>query len=706
MIDRLTKYLLCIVVACGACLAQSGLELKFREAVRHLRLGQREQALAKLEQVLAADPSNAQALHLWQQTDAAIFTLLLEQQGDFAKIARMLANRAAAARSVLSNDQQSIRELVEAALRGASFAVRDQAMAALIADHGGYATPALAEVIGDPDEDSAANRAILVLTRIGAGAVLPLIEALASDNHLLRRNAGAALAHIADRRSAPALARMAQDEREAVRRVANQALKAIGIPAGADPVELFLAQSRRYLESGGVGSSNTGEVVWNLVAGKLAPAEIPGPIYHLELAKRHAEAARRQDPASEQALVLQARSYLGQAATLTEYASIEDSSEAMVALAQTVPSLRRVALAAGPAILRQVLRESIQARQIPVAVMAIEALAETETRKGLDDSPLLAALGNSDARIAYAAALAICKLGAGGPIPSSERVVRILANAVTEESILLVKVVAGDQAAAIAAREADSSQRGIAVDVASSGKVAISEIYNFPDYDVVVVADDLPDLHSQDVIQLILRRNPSIKILALTTDKVAAIERGTYVDGVIEGPLTGETLIAEVDQLLGIGAGASRSRAQQVAIAASEALYDLARAGIDVSSAISKLVAQLDREDAVALPAAEAIGAGGDLLAVDSLLAVLADDSASLALRGACAVSLGSIIGRADRLPHGCFATMLAIATDAEQDPGLRSSVVTALGRGRLSPGERLKFTEGLKVLLGVSSKF
>ena len=49
---------------------------------------------------------------------------------------------------------------------------------------------------------------------------------------------------------------------------------------------------------------------------------------------------------------------------------------------------------------------------------------------------------------------------------------------------------------------------------------------------------------------------------------------------------------------------------------------------------------------------------------------------------------------------------MLAIATDAEQDPGLRSSVVTALGRGRLSPGERLKFTEGLKVLLGVSSKF
>ncbi|MHC5062715.1 MAG: HEAT repeat domain-containing protein [Planctomycetota bacterium] len=697
MVSRIGNSLLVLfatLLPCAALQAQSEVESLFQEGVRLLRMGEREQAMVKLRQVLAADPSNKEAFDLWRQADESSFLLLLEEAGDFAKIGEMLLNRAARSSGDLSRDPDAIAGLVEQAVKGNDYGVRERATIELIKSHSEFAVPALCRVIADPDEDLAVNHAILVLTRIGSRAVLPLVETLKSDNELLRRNAASALVLIADIRSAPAFARISKDSSEAVRYVAHRGLAAVGIAAGADPVQLSLAQSASYLSSSSLRVGQLSEVVWNLQDAALTSVDIPAPLYHLELAKRYAEEARRQDPASEEALILMARAYLAQAATVEEYLRLDPENESMQPLQASLPRLKMVAMAAGPDILRRALQESLRDQQVVVAEACIAALAETEDRRDLAGSPLLQAINSGDNRIAYAAALAISKVGAGGPIPASNVVVRILAQAASEESLQLVKVIArGAQASAAA-----GSQRGLAVDAVDTGKRAISQIYSFPNYDLVVVSDDLPDLHARDVVDLIRRRNPAIKILLLSKDEAAAETYGDSIDGILVGPLTGDSLASKAKEVLADMDARRQTRADRISTAASTALYSLARSGADVVPAMGRLAAQLDRRDPVALPAAMAIGEGGDVGSIPSLLQVLSAQDSSLELKLACARATGRILGRAEQLPSGCFAALMAIATDPAQDQGLRSAVVTALGKGRLSPGNRLKLTEALKL--------
>lgn len=698
MATRIGKSLLSFVAAllpCALLPAQSEVEKLFQEGVRLLRMGERDQAMVKLRQVLAADPSNKEAFDLWREADESNFLLLLEEAGDFAKIGEMLLNRAAMSSGELSRDPEAIAKLVEQAVHGENFGLRETATVALIKSHGEFAVPALCGIIADPDEDQGVNHAILVLTRLGRRAVLPLVEALQSNNELLRRNAASALVLIADIRSAPAFARIAKDSSEAVRYVAHRGLAAVGINAGADPVQLGLAQAARYLSSSSLRVGQLSEVVWKLEKGSLSMVDVPAPLYHLELGKRFAEEARRQDPASEEALVLMARAYLAQAATIEEYLRFDPENESMQALQGSLLRLRMVAMAAGPDILRRALQESLRDQQVVVAEACIAALAETEDRRDLAGSPLLQAINSGDRRIAYAAALAISKVGAGGPIPASKVVVRILAQAVGEESLHLVKLIGKD---AQTGEAAAGITGGLAVDAVNSGRRAISQIYSFPNYDVVVVSEDLPDLHARDVVDLIRRRNPAIKILLLCADESAAEAYGESIDGVILGPLNANNLISKAREVLVDLDAGRQQRADLISSSASAALYSLARSGVDVIPATTSLGAQLDRPDPVSLAAAMAIGEGGDVSSIPALLQVLSSEGSSPELKLASARATGRILGRAEQLPTGCFDQLLSIATDPAQDQALRSVVVTALGKGRLSPGNRLMLTEALKL--------
>ena len=74
------------------------------------------------------------------------------------------------------------------------------------------------------------------------------------------------------------------------------------------------------------------------------------------------------------------------------------------------------------------------------------------------------------------------------------------------------------------------------------------------------------------------------------------------------------------EALADVEPGPRRARANKVAVSASEALQRLARSQVDVSGAIANLVAQLNRADDVAIPAANAIGAGGSIGQADSLV--------------------------------------------------------------------------------------
>jgi Tfp pilus assembly protein PilF len=80
MASSFHQYLLAFAAAAvvgSPVLAQSSLQ----EAVTQLRLGEKDAALEKLKQILAEDPSNEQALELYNSVSQNEWYLLVTSQG-------------------------------------------------------------------------------------------------------------------------------------------------------------------------------------------------------------------------------------------------------------------------------------------------------------------------------------------------------------------------------------------------------------------------------------------------------------------------------------------------------------------------------------------------------------------------------------------------------------------------------------------------
>lgn len=702
MAKFLGKTLLSLVAACvahGVTLAQEELDPSFRDAVRMYRTNRAAEGLEKLKEFLASGPSQEQAFELVKSSDPAVWQLLLAQGGETEQIARHLLGVATAARKQMSRDDAAIRGLLAGATSDDSLE-RRKAVAQLAADHGEFAVAAMLEILGDADQSKAQDRAMLAIHQIGRPAVMPLIAALKSENALLRRNCAAALTEIADRRAAAPLAWLAAtDTSEAIRDVAERGLAKLGIARGTSAVELFQRDAEAYLSGVGVREGDRSEVVWTWKDGKLAHADVPSSIYGFELAKAWAHDAVRLDPANDAAKSLLARSYLAQVAAIKQSAAANPDDTVMQELANAEGRLKLVAAAMGEDVIARAVAESIVQGQSSVAVEAIEALGGAGSQGDASNAALVAALDDVDARVRYAAALALSNANNGKDWPAASKVVGVLAQAVAEEAIRAVMVVDSNPVTQKVAREA-STRRGISVAEATSGKGAIADFYSFPRYDVVVVSDTLNDVLPEDVISLIRERAPSTKVLLLTRSDESATRFEGKVDGVIkvEGQLAAADLVAKAIEVAG-EIDPRRAGADKVAIAAAHTLVKLAREKVDVSAAAENLAAQLDREDAVAIPAATALGEGGTLAHVGKLAALVTGETASEGLKVAAAEAIGGIFTRADAVPDAVFDGLLVIARDEAKPLALRAAIVSSLGRGKLSPGARSQLAAALAII-------
>ncbi|MGE0143326.1 MAG: HEAT repeat domain-containing protein [Planctomycetota bacterium] len=700
MAKLFAKTLLSLVAACvaqGITLAQD-VEQTFTDAVRLIRTNKAEEGLAKLRELVAASPDHETALGLVKTTDPAIWQLLLGMGGEYEQVTRHLMSVATEARKQMSRDDSAVRGLLGGLFSDVSVERRKAAMQ-LSAEHGEFAVPALLEVLGDADQSVNADRAMLAIFQIGRPAVMPLIAALESDNELLRRNCAAALGQIGDKRAvAPLAAIAANDANEAVREVAKRGLARLGVPADASAVALYSKDAEAYLTGVGVRDGDRSEVVWQWKDGALAFVDVPANLYGLELAKAWAHQAVRLEPANENAKTLLARSYLAEASAIKDSAAANPDDSTMQELSASVDRFRMVAMALGKDTLRDALSESLAASQSEVAVEAIEALGGV-AGDGADTAPLLAALDASDARVRYAAALALVKASEGKALPSASKVVSVLGQAVSEEAIRAVLVVDANPTTAKAVREA-SSRRGVAIQDASSGKRAIADFYAFPSYDVVVVSDTLSDILPEDVISLVRERSPETKVLLLSRSEDSAARLEGKVDGVItpEGDLTTTQLIEKANEVAG-ELDPRRKKADKVAVAAAHSLLRLARENVNVVAAAAELGKQLDRNDEVAIPAAAALGAGGTLEQLGRLAALVTGESTSAELKLAAAEAVGGILSRSSSVPDSVFDALLAVASNQEQPLDLRAKLVSSLGRGQLAPGARSQLAAALRVI-------
>ncbi len=702
MAKPFAKILFGLVAACvaqGVTYAQDATE-SFHDAITLIRKNQVDEGLSALRELVDAGVTSDEAFEIWKATDPAIFQMLVLEGGDYEKIARTLLHLAKSGRAEMSRDQDKIAELVQQAVSN-DFEARNDARRALAADHGEFAVPALLEVLGDKDESERSDRAMVAVLEIGHAAVMPLIQALHSDNDVLRRNAAAALVNIGDNRAAAPLAVLAaNDGSDPVRYISQVGLKNMNVGAGTDASELMANDAEAWLNDG-VRDGDYSQVVWSWTENGLKATDVPAPLYSLELAKQRAESALVLNPEDQRAGELLARSYLAQVAAIEEGLKVNPDDPQLQELGERVGQLRLVAMSLGKDRMRSAVAAAVDANQSSVVEAAMGVLGEIDPDVASMESPVVELLDSEDSHTRYAAALALTDKLDTADTAVLNKVVGVLADAVEEEAVRAVLVVDANPLTQRAAREA-SATRGVRIAEASTGKQAVADFYNFPAYDVVVVSEELSDTLPQDVIALVRQRSKDAKIVLLATSEDAEDRFEGKVDAILrpEGQLTKDELIAQVNDVVD-ELSADRASATDIAVAAGHALQGLGNAGIDTAPAADSLANQLNRDDAVAIPAAVALSTAGGAKHIDALVRVLANEGSSLELRTASAEGLGGIFSRTDAINPDTFNTLLAIAKDGSKDLELRQAVVTALGKGKLAPGLRAQLAAALSLIAG-----
>jgi hypothetical protein len=675
------------VVVGGSAVAQVP---SLQEAVTLLRLNKHDEGLQKLREILTSDPSNSDALKLYESVSQDEWYMLMTTKGEVQQIAQSILDRAKVETKKRSRDEAAINALVATATaKDSDHPTRQKAINTLIADHGEFAVPALVQKLGDDDSEGQIQ-AIYTLQQLGAAAVLPLIEALKSSVNVVVQNAAAALHHIGDSRAIPAMVGLANDVRPNISDIARKFLAKKA--AGGNTVDLLVAQAQDYLE-GDVPFGAASEVVWTLKDDKLVATDVLPLLYPSELAKACAADAVRINPAS-----LSARSMLVQANVAQAYlieTSIAQGDEAFKALEPVAEELKITALATGNDALRSALDSGVKHGMAPVAIGSINALAKAEIIGTIDESSLIAALNSSDKRIKYAAAHALVSASGGARVPQADRVVAVLADAVAEEAVQTIQVIApaADTAAAV---ESASKVRGKALDASTSAVTGMHSLLVNPNVDVVVINEILPDRLPEDVIGNVKKdpRMANTRIVVIAKDEEAAKTRFGEGVGIVKSPLTGETLIEAINKALEGSTNPGNVRAEGYAANASNALHAFAAQKGDISPALTNLGLQLNRGDSVAVPAAKALGLAGGQPQLASLTAALGG-SGSLDLKKAAAEAIGNVLGRLDHCPEEVGAALAAVLTSSG-DVGLRAAAAVAFGKAKI---DNTKKAEMLKQL-------
>jgi hypothetical protein len=681
------------LVVGGSVLAQ---DTSLQEAVTLLRLGKSEEAVAKLHEILAADPSNEAALSLYQSVSQDEWYLLMTTKGEIQQVAQSILARAKVETKQRSRDEAAIAELVATATaKDSDYGTRQSAINKLVADHGEFAVPALLEKLANPDDAEGQIQAIYTLTQLRSAAVLPLIEALKSSNEIVVQNAAAALHQIGDERAAPAMARLAEEDHPGTTEIARKFLAKHKVSGGA--VDLMLDQARNYLK-GEIPIGGFSEVVWQLQDEKLVPTDVAPLLYPSELAKSVAANAVRIAPASLAARSMLAQANLGQANLIES--SLAKGDESMRALEPMAKELKIAALATGLDALRAALDAGVRQGLPAVASGAIDALAVAESVDTIDQSTLLAALNSTDKRIKYAAAEALVRASGGARVPHQEQVVAVLADAVAEEAVQTIQVIAPSLEAASAVQAA-SSARGKAIEASTDAVGGMRSLLVNPNVDVVVISEILPDRLPEDVIGNIKKdpRLANARIVIIAKDVEAAQARFGDGVGVVQAPLTGETLVAAVNTALEGVSSPANERAEAYATKASHALLSIAQQKASIDGALGNLGKQLTRGDAVAIPAARSLGLAGGAAELGTLVPVLSG-SASVELKTAAAEAIGNILARLDACPDDVAMALTAVLS-GDAEVGLRTAAAVALGKGKVSPEKRAELNKLLRRVAG-----
>ncbi|MEZ6014179.1 MAG: HEAT repeat domain-containing protein [Planctomycetota bacterium] len=681
---------LAVFAAPQRAVAQDDVKELFDQARGLLERGEKQDALRAFQRVLAADPSHEQAFELFMSTEREVVLQLLVEGGDFELVAKRFLERARAGQRELQRDESAIAEAVAAFFAADDAVERRTALNTIRANHGEYAVPALSAPLGDESAGDERVFAMAALSQLGSGAVLPLIEALTSDNAFMRRNAATVLGMTGDPRAGAMLLHLASTDSDLL--VQAEALKAAGKcgASGRTAVDLFLLHGDLYhrRDMSVLRDIDYSDVVWSMEGGELVSKDVPRSIYNNELAKRAYYRALAARPDSLDALAGIARESVDIHAKLEALAAAGEDVEAL--LAQAGEGSLAVA-AAGTDALDRALTWSVQSDDTATGGRIARVIAQVAARP---TSGLQAALRSGSAGLAGEAAVALAHIAAAGNAGVDAEVVAALGEAAGREVVRIAFVVDGDLDRASAVVKA-LTDRGVLAQHIASGALGVATISQLPGVDVVLVGDRLPDITSDAVIKA-LQENGSFgatPIFFMSADEELASAYGDRV----AGSITDVADLSALDEVFDANLEGDRAQADELSANAAGALAAIARGGrSDLGGALASLAAASGRRDGVAIPAMHALGQAGGAAQAGALLAVATDGDRSDEARIAAADAIGAIAARAPL--GGDVADALRGMLNGDASLAVRTAAARAVGRLGLGASDRAGIVESVRV--------
>lgn len=301
---------------------------------------------------------------------------------------------------------------------------------------GEYAVPFMLAAMGDETRKNEFAYITDALSKMGVGAVRPLVAAMQMENPAVRAEVVRALGQIGTMEPLPYLKLILEkDSSETCRAMATAAINRIDAGAMQIPAaELFFRLGEAYYDRHDVLApsaeySFANIWFWDKEKQALTRQEVSKAYFNELMSMRCAEWALTADPAMGKAIGLWlAAFYRAESANvdMPEYFGL-GHADAMT-----------YATTAGPEYLHQALERALKNNEANVALGVVEALAVNAGEKSLlyrvgTQQPLADALSFSDRKVQYSAAIAFAEAGPTTAFTGSELIVRHLASALAEE---------------------------------------------------------------------------------------------------------------------------------------------------------------------------------------------------------------------------------------------------------------------------------
>lgn len=276
----------------------------YNKGLEAYHLGQFDEAAKHLEAFLAGDPNADEVLRRLNESSTWALIEMRSNPKLSGLAARILSITEETRRSQRLDDERTL-ELVrdverrkysrEGKVRWATWDAQKKLR--LI---GGPAVPYLIDHLGDENQDILRSVVFQTLVEIDEEAVLPLMKGLSHESDMVRSNIAAALGQIGDVRAIPALKALWESSPDGlVKTSCDKALTKITGQSAAGLPEarvLYLKQAEDFLRrSPRVMRTIEDELYlvysWNGTDSKIRRSEVPGYIWHLEVAEEMAHRA-------------------------------------------------------------------------------------------------------------------------------------------------------------------------------------------------------------------------------------------------------------------------------------------------------------------------------------------------------------------------------------------------------------------------------